>query len=53
MFWNFFPYFAIASVLLWVAGAFFAWKSRPRAAISLTAAGLLVFFSTISSVLSS
>ncbi len=47
MFWNYFPYFAIVSVLLWAAGAFFAWKSRPKAATAFTAAGLLVFFAYI------
>ena len=47
MFWNLFPYFAIAAVLLWILGAFYAWKDRPKASISLTAAGLMVFFAYI------
>lgn len=42
--WNSFIYFALPSVLLWVAGAFFAWKNRRMAANGFTIAGLLVFF---------
>lgn len=45
--WNHFVYFATPAVLLWMLGAWAAWKSRGRAAFALTAAGLLVFFSFI------
>ncbi len=45
--WNRFVIFAIASLVLWAAGAFMAWKGRRKAAIGITAAGLVVFFSDI------
>ena len=48
--WNHFVYFATPAVLLWMLGAWAAWKSRGRAAFALTAAGLLVFFSFIVSI---
>lgn len=48
--WNSFIYFAITALLLWAAGAFFAWKRRSRLAIGLTVAGLLVFFAYILSM---
>lgn len=44
MVWNYFVYFAIVSILLWIAGATMAWKDRRHAAISVTGAGLVVFF---------
>jgi len=45
--WHSFIYFALASLLFWAAGAYFAWKSKATAAISLTAAGLCFFFAYI------
>ena len=45
MIWEHFIYFAIAAILLWSAGAFFAWKAMYKTAMSMSAAGLLVFFS--------
>lgn len=45
--WNHFIYFAIASVLFWVAGAWAAWKDKRSQSVVSTAAGLLVFFSFI------
>ena len=48
--WNSFIYFALAALLCWAAGAFFAWKKRPRWAIGLTVAGLAVFFAYILSM---
>ena len=47
MTWNHFIFFAIASVLLWAAGALAAWKGKNRTAVAATVAGLLVFFSFI------
>ena len=47
MLWNSFIYFAIASLLLWAAGAYFAWKSKATTAITLTVVGLCVFFAYI------
>ena len=43
MIWDYFVYFAIVSVLLWVAGATLAWKDRRGISIGLTWAGLAVF----------
>ena len=45
--WNSLVYFAVASLLLWVSGAFLAWKDKQKAAMALTALGLGVFFSYI------
>jgi len=47
MLWNSFIYFALVSLLLWAAGAYFAWKGKATAAISLTVVGLCVFFAYI------
>ena len=47
MSWNHFIYFAAPSVLLWIAGAWAAWKGKSRSASLLTAVGLLLFFSFI------
>ena len=44
MFWSTFIYFAIVAVLLWIAGAYFAWKEKPKRAIFITLGGLLIFF---------
>ena len=45
--WEQFIYFAIASVLLWTAGAFAAWKDKRGVVYGATSLGLLVFFSYI------
>ncbi|MBQ8656752.1 MAG: cytochrome c biogenesis protein CcsA [Prevotella sp.] len=45
--WDSFIYFALVSVILWVAGAWAAWKSKTVLANGLTVAGLLVFFAFI------
>ena len=46
-FWNYFVYFAIVAVLLWITGAWAAWKDRSGLAYSATLAGLAVFFGYI------
>lgn len=43
MIWNYFAYFAITAVLLWVAGAAMAWTGRKTVASWLSALGLAVF----------
>lgn len=45
--WQHFIFFAAPAVLLWAAGAFVAWKNKPRTAYITTVAGLLVFFAFI------
>lgn len=45
--WNYYIYFAIASVALWAAGAYAAWKDKKTLAFTVTTAGLAVFFSYI------
>ncbi|NLO70149.1 MAG: cytochrome c biogenesis protein CcsA [Porphyromonadaceae bacterium] len=50
MTWESFVFFAIPSVLLWVAGAYFALKNRARIAIFLTLAGIFVFASYIAGI---
>lgn len=45
--WQHFIFFALAALILWAAGAWGAWKNRPRATIGFTAAGLLVFLAYI------
>ena len=47
MTWEQFVYFAIASVLLWIVGAWAAWKHQTVLAYTTTVAGLVVFFSFI------
>ena len=47
MSWNYFIYFAVIAVLSWAAGAFAAWKDKPRMAYGMTIVGLLVFFAFI------
>ncbi len=47
MSWDYFIYFAVIAVLSWAAGAFAAWKDKPRMAYGMTIAGLLVFFAFI------
>ena len=50
MTWEHFIYFAIAAVLLWILGAWAAWKDKTSVAYTTTALGLLVFFSFILSM---
>jgi len=47
MSWNLFVWFALAAVICWAAGAYFAWRDRRSAAVGMTAAGLLIFFAFI------
>lgn len=47
MTWNHFIYFALPAVLLWIIGAWSAWKDKRRIAFSATLLGLIVFFSFI------
>lgn len=43
--WEYFVWFAIVAVILWGAGAYFAWKEdRPTLIYGSTIAGLIVFF---------
>ena len=42
MTWDYFIYFAIASVLCWIYGAYGAWKGKTKTAYTATIAGLLV-----------
>ena len=50
MTWDYFIYFAIASVLCWMYGAYGAWKGKTKTAYTATIAGLLVFLSFIVSM---
>ena len=50
MTWDSFIYFALASALLWVSGAWAAWKSNTTVAYTTTVLGLLVFFAFILSM---
>jgi cytochrome c-type biogenesis protein CcsB len=45
--WEQFIYYAIAAVLLWVIGAWAAWREKVAVAYTTTTLGLLVFFSFI------
>ena len=45
--WESFIYFALASVVLWIIGAYAAWRMKNNVAIFATVAGLVVFFSFI------
>lgn len=47
MIWDYFIYFAIASVVLWLAGALAAWKGRMIPALAATSIGLCVFLAYI------
>lgn len=47
MTWTHFPYFAIVAVLLWMVGAWLAWRNRRKQAVAVTMAGLTVFFAFI------
>ncbi len=44
MIWDYFIYFALLALLLWVAGAWLGFKERSRGAYVATGAGLAVFF---------
>ena len=50
MSWEQFTYFAIVSVLLWICGAYAAWKDKVYMVYSTTLLGLLVFFAFIVSM---
>ena len=50
MSWEHFIYFAIAAVLLWLTGAWAAWRNKTSIAYTTTVLGLLVFFSFILSM---
>ena len=50
MTWEQFVYFAVASVLLWIVGAWAAWRHKTVLAYTTTVAGLVVFFSFILSM---
>lgn len=43
MSWDSFIFFALPAVILWAAGAFFAWKGRRTLVVGLTVLGLLVY----------
>jgi len=45
--WDYFLYFALSALVLWLAGAFAAWRRRRAAALWLTALGLGVFLTYI------
>lgn len=47
MSWDVFPYFAIPSVLLWAAGAWFAFRDKKALTWGCTLLGILLFFSYI------
>ena len=45
--WSHFVYFAVIAILLWIIGAYTAWRGKTRAAYIATIIGLLVFFAFI------
>ena len=47
MIWEYFIYFAIASIVLWAMGAFMAWKDKTAVVYASTLTGLIVFFTFI------
>lgn len=47
MMWDSFIWFALAAVVLWILGAFFAWKDKPAPVYGFTFAGIAVFFAFI------
>ena len=47
MSWDSFVWFALSAVLLWIAGAFFAWKERRALVYACTLAGIAIFFAFI------
>ncbi len=47
MMWDSFIWFALAALILWAAGAFFAWKGNSKLVYLFTLSGIAVFFSFI------
>ena len=47
MSWDSFIYFALAAVLCWSTGAYFAWKGKDGKVWFFTLTGLAVFFAFI------
>ena len=47
MSWDSFVHFALGAVVLWILGAFFAWKDKKAAVYGFTLAGIAVFFAFI------
>ncbi|MBQ6956927.1 MAG: cytochrome c biogenesis protein CcsA, partial [Bacteroidales bacterium] len=47
MSWDSFVWFALTAVLLWTAGAFFAWKERKPLVYACTLTGIALFFAFI------
>lgn len=45
--WEHFIYFALVALLLWIVGAYAAWRNKEGMAYTTTALGLLAFFSFI------
>lgn len=45
--WNIFIYFAVPAVILWIAGAWSAWRDKRLMANAFTLVGLVVFFAFI------
>lgn len=45
--WNIFPYFAVPALIMWIAGAWSAWKGKRKLALSMTAAGIAIFLAFI------
>lgn len=41
--WNLFIYFAVVSLLLWIAGTWGAWKGRVKATCAFTVMGMVVY----------
>ena len=41
--WSHFVYFAVVAILLWITGAYAAWRNKTRTAYVATIAGLVVF----------
>ena len=50
MTWETFIYFAIPSVILWAAGAYFAFRDKRKLALTLTITGILVFAAYIAGI---
>ena len=47
MIWDYFIYFALVAALLWIAGAYLAWRNRLTQSVIATSIGLVVFFAYI------
>ena len=50
MSWDLFIWFALAALILWALGSFFAWKDKKTMAFIFTFAGIAVFFAFILSM---